>query len=124
MRRSRAIRPFSKSKSRTHGNVERAPGRRHAHEAAAIGSRESGDEHHAIAVDERLVGLQRHVGKGMEERLIDLRDRLAPARQSPANGLSTTPSSAWSWASAADVAADPGVLEARDQLGDLVSGHG
>ena len=106
-----------------HGNVERTPGRRHAHEAAAIGSRDSGDEHDAIAVDERLVGRQRDVGKGMEQRLIDPRDCLPPTRQPAGQRAFHHTILGVELGQRIGVAPDKGLQESSDQRSDLVSGH-
>ena len=65
---------------------------------------------------------KRHVGKGVEERLIDLAIASRPRASPPANGLSTTPSSAWKLASAAASRRLQASWTARDQFVDLVIG--
>ena len=81
-------------------------------------------QHHAVTVDERCFVREAQIGKGVKERLVRTRNRLAAA--SLPTGYRTVDNTVLGveGSERGDIATVPGVLEARDHVSNLGSGHG
>ena len=82
------------------------------------------DQHHAVTVDERFVVLDGQIGKGVKERLVRSRNGLAAASLPTGDGTVDDTVLGVEGSERVDIATVPGILEARDHVTNLGSGHG